>query len=69
MIRTYKVMPLPSNKQKMKLFQCAGVARWAYNFALAQQQKHNKQGGKFLKDGEARKRLTKLKQTKALGWM
>ncbi|MCG3083957.1 helix-turn-helix domain-containing protein, partial [Anoxybacillus sp. LAT27] len=27
MIRAYKVMLLPNNKQKTKLFQCAGVAR------------------------------------------
>ncbi|WP_442864082.1 helix-turn-helix domain-containing protein [Anoxybacillus sp. J5B_2022] len=26
MIKTYKVMLLPNNKQKTKLFQCAGVA-------------------------------------------
>ena len=68
-MKTYKVMLLPKNKQKTKLFQCAGVARWAYNFALAQQQEHHKQGGKFLKDGEIRKRLTKLKQTKEYSWL
>ncbi|MCG3084820.1 transposase [Anoxybacillus sp. LAT27] len=69
MIRAYKVMLLPNNKQKTKLFQCAGVARWAYNFALAQQQENDKQGGKFLSDGELRKRLTQLKQTKEYSWL
>lgn len=69
MIKTYKVMLLPNNKQQTKLFQCAGVARWAYNFALAQQQENYKQGGKFLKDGEIRKKLTKLKQTKEYHWL
>ncbi|WP_035021048.1 RNA-guided endonuclease InsQ/TnpB family protein, partial [Anoxybacillus flavithermus] len=69
MIRTYKVMLLPNNKQKTKLFQCAGVARWAYNFALVQQQENDKQGGKFLSDGELRKRLTQLKQTKEYSWL
>jgi len=49
MIKTYKVMLLPNNKQRTKLFECAGVARWAYNFALATQQENYKNGGKFLK--------------------
>nr|WP_221261013.1 RNA-guided endonuclease TnpB family protein [Anoxybacillus tengchongensis] len=62
-------MLLPNNKQKTKLFECAGVARWAYNFALAQQQENYKNGGKFLSDGEIRKRLTKLKQTKEYRWL
>jgi len=48
MIKTYKVMLLPNNKQKTKLFECAGVARWAYNWALATQQENYKNGGKFL---------------------
>lgn len=69
MIKTYKVMLLPNHKQKTKLFQCAGVARWAYNFALAQEQESYKQDGKFLGDREIRKRLTKLKQTKEYGWL
>ncbi|WP_149683775.1 helix-turn-helix domain-containing protein, partial [Alkalithermobacter thermoalcaliphilus] len=38
MIKTYKVKLLPNNKQRTKLFECASVARWAYNFALATQQ-------------------------------
>ncbi|WP_242945702.1 helix-turn-helix domain-containing protein [Anaerobranca gottschalkii] len=29
MIKTYKVMLLPNNKQKTKLKECAGVSRWA----------------------------------------
>ncbi|MGJ7033955.1 helix-turn-helix domain-containing protein, partial [Anoxybacillus eryuanensis] len=69
MIKTYQVMLLPNNRQKTKLFECAGVARWAYNFALAQQQENYKNGGKFLSDGEIRKRLTKLKQTKEYRWL
>ncbi|MBB6176124.1 putative transposase [Anoxybacillus tengchongensis] len=69
MIKTYKVMLLPNHKQQTKLFKCAGVARWAYNFALAQQQENHKQGGKFLNDGELRKRLTQLKQTKEYSWL
>ncbi|MCZ0756373.1 RNA-guided endonuclease InsQ/TnpB family protein [Anoxybacillus sp. J5B_2022] len=69
MIKTYKVMLLPNNKQKTKLFQCAGVARWAYNFALAQEQENYKHGGKFLGDDNIRKRLTQLKKTEEFAWL
>ena len=69
MIKTYKVMLLPNNKQRTKLFECAGVARWAYNFALATQQENYKNGGKFLNDGELRKRLTELKKQEKYAWL
>ena len=69
MIKTYKVMLLPNNKQRTKLFECAGVARWAYNFALARQQENYKNGGKFLSDGELRKELTLLKKTDKYKWL
>ncbi|MBB5323304.1 putative transposase [Anoxybacillus tepidamans] len=69
MMKTYKVMLLPNNKQKTKLFQCAGVARWAYNFALAQEQENYKNGGTFLGDENIRKRLTQLKKTKEFAWL
>lgn len=69
MIKTYKVMLIPNNKQKTKLFQCAGVARWAYNWALVQEQENYKNGGKFLLDSVLRKRLTQLKQTEEYKWL
>ncbi|MFT9498269.1 RNA-guided endonuclease InsQ/TnpB family protein [Anaerosolibacter sp.] len=69
MIKTYKVMLLPNNKQRTKLFECAGVARWAYNWALEQQQTNYKNGGKFLSDGELRKKLTELKQIEEYAWL
>ena len=62
-------MLLPNNKQRTKLFECAGVARWAYNWALEQQQTNYKNGGKFLSDGELRKKLTELKQTEEYTWL
>ncbi|KXZ38961.1 transposase, IS605 OrfB family [Alkalithermobacter thermoalcaliphilus JW-YL-7 = DSM 7308] len=69
MIKTYKVKLLPNNKQRTKLFECASVARWAYNFALATQQENYKNGGKFLNDCELRKRLTQLKKQKEYTWL
>lgn len=69
MIKTYKVMLLPNNKQKTKLFECAGVARWAYNFALEQEQINYRNNGKFLNDRDLRKKLTELKQTEEYKWL
>ena len=39
MIKAIRVMLLPNNKQKTKLFQYAGTSRFAYNWALAKEQK------------------------------
>ena len=62
MIRSIKVRLEPNNKQRTKLFGSAGVARWAYNWTLEQQENNYKSGGKFIKDGDLRKKLTALKQ-------
>ena len=62
-------MLLPNNKQRTKLFQSAGVARWAYNWTLARQQDNYKNGGKFISNGELRKELTQLKKTKEYKWL
>ena len=37
MIKSIRVQLLPNNKQKTKLFQFAGAARYAYNWALNKQ--------------------------------
>ena len=62
-------MLLPNNKQRTKLFQSAGVARWAYNWALVKQQENYKNGGKFISDGDLRKELTQLKKTEEFNWL
>jgi putative transposase len=69
MIKSIKIQLKPNNKQKTKLFECAGVARWAYNWTLARQQENYKNGGKFLNDGELRKRLTELKRQEKYAWL
>ena len=43
--------------------QFAGAARFAYNWALEQQDKNHKEGGKFLSDCDLRKQFTLHKQT------
>ena len=62
-------MLAPNNKQKTKLFQYANVARFAYNWALEQEQKNYKSGGKFLSDVDLRKEFTKMKQTQEYKWL
>lgn len=69
MIKTYKVMLLPNNKQNTRLFQSAGTARFAYNWTLATQQDNYKNGGKFISDGELRKQFTQMKKTDEFQWL
>ena len=45
------------------MLQYAGAARFAYNWALEQQDKNHKEGGKFLSDCTLRKQFTQYKQT------
>lgn len=59
----------PNNKQVTKLFQYAGTARFAYNWALAREQENYKNGGKFIPDGELRKEFTVLKHTDEYAWL
>ena len=59
----------PNNKQKTKLFQSAGVARFTYNWALCREQENYNEGGKFLSDKELRKELTILKTKEEYQWL
>ena len=69
MIKTIRVMLLPNNKQKTKLFQYANTARFAYNWALGREQENYKNGGKFISDGDLRKEFTQLKKTDEYSWI
>ena len=68
-IKTIRVMLLPNNKQKTKLFQYANTARFAYNWALGREQENYKNGGKFISDGDLRKEFTQLKKTDEYAWL
>lgn len=48
MIKSIKVRLNPNNKQLTKLFQYAGCARFAYNWAIMREQENYEQGNKFL---------------------
>ena len=69
MIKTIRVMLVPNNKQKTKLFQYANTARFAYNWALSREQENYKNGGKFISDGDLRKEFTRLKKTEEYSWL
>ena len=68
MIKSIKIQLKPNNKQNSLLFQCAGTARFAYNWTLDQQQKNFKAGNKFITDNDLRKQLTRLKKAE-FSWL
>ena len=59
----------PNNKQLTKLFQYAGCARFAYNWAITREQENYKQGGEFLSDSKLRKEFTQLKKLEKYKWL
>jgi len=69
MIQGLKVRLEPNNEQNSKLWQSAGTARFAYNWALSRQQENYKNGGKFISDRELRKEFTILKNTEEYQWL
>ena len=69
MIKTVKVMLLPNNKQKTKLFECAGIARFAYNWALDYEKANYEAENSFLSHYELRKIFTELKTQPEYAWL
>ena len=69
MIKTIKVMLLPNNKQRTKLFECAGTARFAYNWALSYEKANHEAGNSFLSHYELRTIFTELKQQEKYAWL
>ena len=69
MIKTIRVMLIPNNKQKTKLFQYANTARFAYNWALGREKDNYRNGGKFIPDKDLRKEFTRLKKTGEYSWL
>lgn len=69
MFKAIKVMLLPNNKQRTKLFQCFGVSRFAYNWALNRQQENYKNGGKFIPAFDLQKEFKQLKMLPEYSWL
>ena len=69
MIKSIKIRLNPNNKQLTKLFQYAGCARFAYNWAISREEENHKQGNQFLSDMDLRKEFTQLKKLKEYKWL
>ena len=69
MIKSYKVMLLPNDKQRSRLFQFAGTARFAYNWALNKQMKAFENGEKFISNNDLRKEFTILRHSAGYEWL
>ena len=69
MIKSIKVRLRPNNAQLTRLFQYAGCARFAYNWAIAKEQENYSQGNKFLSDCELRREFTQLKKLPEYEWL
>ena len=69
MITSIKVRLHPNKKQLTKLFQYAGCARFAYNWAINREQENYKQGNKFLFNNDLRKEFTQLKKHRDYKWL
>lgn len=67
--KTIKVMLLPNNKQRTRMFQYADAARFVYNWTLAREQESYKNSEKFISNYELRKELTQLKKTEEYAWL
>ena len=59
----------PNNHQATRLFQFAGTARYAFNWALEQEQRNYAGGGNFISDYELRKRFTAFKNEPNNHWL
>ena len=59
MVKAIKVMLIPNNVQKTKMFQYAGASRFAYNWALAREIENYEKGEKFHFRCRTQKRIYK----------
>ena len=68
-MKSFKVMLLPNNHQRTRLFQFAGTARFAYNWALSKEIDAYKAGEKFISDNDLRKEFTVLRNSDSYPWL
>ena len=69
MIKTIKVMLIPNNKQRSKMFDYASANRFVYNWTISEQKANYENGGRFISDSDLRKKLTQLKKTEDYSWL
>ena len=69
MLKAYKVMLVPNKRQRTRLFQFAGTARFAYNWALQKEREAYKAGEKFISNNDLRKEFTVLRNSAEYPWL
>lgn len=68
-LRGIKIKLHPNNKQNTRMFQYAGAARFAYNWALEQENQAYETGNPFINEQGLRRRFTKLKRLPEYTWL
>ncbi len=69
MIKSFKVMLIPNNYQRTRLFQFAGTARFAYNRALRKEIEAYGAGEKFISNNDLRKKFTVFRSSAEYPWL
>ena len=69
MIKSFKVMLVPNKRQRTRLFQFAGTARFAYNWALRREIDAYEAGEKFISHYDLRKEFTVLRNSAEYPWL
>lgn len=69
MMKAFKVMLVPNKKQRTRLFQFAGTARFAYNWALRKEIDAYDVGEKFISNNDLRKEFTVLRNSTEYQWL
>ena len=68
-MKSFKVMLVPNNRQRTRLFQFAGTARFAYNWALRKEIDAYEAGEKFISNNDLRKEFTVLRNSAEYPWL
>lgn len=69
MLKSFKVKLVPNNRQRTRLFQFAGTARFAYNWALQKEIDAHSAGEKFISNFDLRKEFTVLRNSAEYPWL
>lgn len=76
MIKSIKIRIIPTEEQVQLFWKSAGVARWAYNYFLSENEriykeyiKNNKTGKRFISEGEIRKYINNVLKKTTHSWL
>ena len=69
MLKSFKVMLVLNKEQRTRLFQFAGTARFAYNWALRKEIDAYEADEKFISNNDLRKEFTILRNSAEYAWL